>query len=89
MVWQVKTAFAAPKMLYIIIARKIGSGKPGYHAVGISDSAVCVECATISMLAFPSVSATRMPSKATKCLFKLMFLLIVTSTYSLSYKLYR
>ena len=53
-VWLIKTAFAAPKMLYIIMARMIGLGKPGYNVVGCSDSALCVECTKMSGLRLKS-----------------------------------
>ena len=79
----IKTAFANPRMLYIIIARKIGLGKPGYHAAICSDSALCVECGNMSGAGLKPISMTKMVSKVTTYLFSLVFLLFLTSTYSL------
>ena len=84
MVWPIKTALATPRMLYIIIiTRKIGLGKPGYHAVGGSDSALCMECINMSGPRLKPISITKMASKVTTYLFTLMLLIILTSTYSL------
>ena len=49
MVWPIKTAFATPRMLYIVIMRKLGLGKPGYKTVWDSDSALCVEVKILSV----------------------------------------
>ena len=81
-VWLIKTAFAAPRMLYIIITRKIGLGKPGYNAVIGSDSALCVECTNMSGLGLKPISMTKMAFKVTTYLFSLIILLMLTSTYS-------
>ena len=81
MVWLIKTVFAAPRILYIIIARKTGLGKPGYHAVSGSDRALCVECTNMSGPGLKPITITKMASKVTT-LFTVIFLLILTSTYS-------
>ena len=84
MVWPIKPALATPRVLYIIvITSKIGLGKPGYHAVIASDSALCMECINMSGPRLKSISIIKMASKVTTYLLTLMLLIIVTSTYSL------
>ena len=62
--WPIKIALAAPQYASIIFMRKLGLES---QVTKLTDE-LCVECTKMSMLAFSSVSVTKMASKVTKYL---------------------